>query len=300
MHDRVEDRQHQPDQAEHPRRPARRSPAAGQSGEVGGRRAEQAPPAALDAAILAAARAAVDTPPADAVASPEAPRTQRTRPRWPAVFGIAGVIGSGREELSRVLFGAEPSSSGSILVDGKPVKFASPVDAVSSGFGYIPAERRIEGIADGLSVAENIFLVAPQTAAWGPFRNPRKALEIAGAWIKRLRIRTPDERANVGNLSGGNQQKVVLAKWLNSPELEVLILDHPTRGLDVGAKQDVYALVRDLCEQGVAVLLTADTLEETIGLSHTILVMRDGKITERFQAVPGHKPQQVDLIQHMV
>src|SRR5690606_32892561 len=99
------------------------------------------------------------------------------------VVGIAGVIGSGRDEHSRVPYSAEPSTSGSIVGDGKPVKFASPVDAVSAGFGYIPAERRIEGIADGLSVAENICLVAPQTAAWGPFRNPKKALEIAGAWI---------------------------------------------------------------------------------------------------------------------
>jgi ribose transport system ATP-binding protein len=216
------------------------------------------------------------------------------------VVGIAGVIGSGREELSRVLFGAEPSTSGSIVVDGKPVKFASPVDAVSSGFGYIPAERRIEGIADGLSVAENIFLVAPQTASWGPFRNPKKALEIAGAWIKRLRIRTPDERTNVGNLSGGNQQKVVLAKWLNSPELEVLILDHPTRGLDVGAKEDVYIFVREQCAKGMAVVLLADSLEETIALSHTILVMRDGRIERRFDAPAGSKPKPVDLVERMV
>jgi ribose transport system ATP-binding protein len=216
------------------------------------------------------------------------------------VVGIAGVIGSGREELSRVLFGAEPSTSGSIVVDGKPVTFSSPVDAVAAGFGYIPAERRIEGIADGLSVAENIFLVAPQTAAWGPFRNPKKALEIANNWITRLRIRTPDERANVGNLSGGNQQKVVLAKWLNSPELEVLILDHPTRGLDVGAKEDVYTFVREQCAKGMAVVLLADSLEETIALSHTILVMRDGRIERRFDAPAGNKPKPVDLVERMV
>src|SRR5690606_15579287 len=112
--------------------------------------------------------------------------------------------------------------------------------------------------------------------------------------------RTPDERTNVGNLSGGNQQKVVLAKWLNSPELEVLILDHPTRGLDVGAKEDVYTFVREQCAKGMAVVLLADSLEETIALSHTILVMRDGRIERRFDAPAGSKPKPVDLVERMV
>jgi ribose transport system ATP-binding protein len=216
------------------------------------------------------------------------------------VLGIAGVIGSGREELSRVLFGAEPSTSGRIRFEGRPVRFSSPVEAVAAGFGYIPAERRTEGIADGLSVADNIFLVDAGTAAWGPFRNPRKATQIARSWISRLRIRTPDEKANVGNLSGGNQQKVVLAKWLNSPGLKLLILDHPTRGLDVGAKEDVYTFVREQCAKGMAVVLLADSLEETIALSHSIIVMRDGRVESAFDAHPGSKPRPVDLVERMV
>jgi ribose transport system ATP-binding protein len=216
------------------------------------------------------------------------------------VLGIAGVIGSGREELSRVLFGAEPYTSGQIRFEGRPVRFSSPVEAVAAGLGYIPAERRTEGIADGLSVAENIFLVDADTAAWGPFRNPRRAAEIARTWIERLRIRTPDEKANVGNLSGGNQQKVVLAKWLNSPDLKLLILDHPTRGLDVGAKEDVYAFVREQCARGMAVVLLADSLEETIALSHSIIVMRDGRVESTFDAHPGSKPRPVDLVERMV
>jgi ribose transport system ATP-binding protein len=101
------------------------------------------------------------------------------------------------------------------------------------------------------------------------------------------------------NLSGGNQQKVILAKWLNAESM-ILILDHPTRGLDVGAKEEVYTLVRQLSNDGVSIILTADTLEETIGLSHTILVMRDGVITQRFDAASGHKPQQLQLIEYMV
>ncbi|WP_449283409.1 sugar ABC transporter ATP-binding protein [Leucobacter sp.] len=216
------------------------------------------------------------------------------------VLGIAGVLGSGREELSRVLFGAEPFSAGAVRLHGKAVRFASPVDAVAAGLGYIPAERRIEGIADGMSVEENIFLVDPDTVAWGPFRKIRAARESAREWIRRLRVRTPDERANIGNLSGGNQQKVVLAKWLNSPRLRLLILDHPTRGLDVGAKEDVYTFVREQCAKGMAVVMLADSLEETIALSHTILVMRDGEVENRFDARPGDKPRPVDLVEKMV
>ena len=216
------------------------------------------------------------------------------------VLGISGVLGSGREELTRVLFGAEPFDSGSIVLDGKKVRFASPVGAVKAGFGYIPAERRIEGIAQGMSIQDNIFLADPSPVSVGPFFEPKKANAAAAEWIKRLRIRTPDRTTNVSNLSGGNQQKVVLAKWLNSPRLRVLILDHPTRGLDVGAKEDVYTFVRQLCTQGIAIILLADTLEETIALSHSILVMRDGEIQRRFTASPGNKPKPVELVEHMV
>ena len=216
------------------------------------------------------------------------------------VLGISGVLGSGREELSRVLFGAEGFESGTVTLDGKKVRFASPVDAVAAGFGYIPAERRIEGIAQGMSVQDNIFLADPRPVSAGPFLLQKKANKVAAEWIERLRIRTPGRTTNVSNLSGGNQQKVVLAKWLNSSRLRVLILDHPTRGLDVGAKEDVYTFIRQLCRQGIAIILLADTLEETIALSHSILVMRDGTIQRRFDAPPGKKPKPVDLVEQMV
>jgi ribose transport system ATP-binding protein len=129
----------------------------------------------------------------------------------------------------------------------------------------------------------------------------RRAFEraLAHEWIARLGIRTPGVDALCRNLSGGNQQKVVLTKWMNARS-RILILDHPTRGLDVGAKEEVYRLIRELCAAGTAVILTSDTLEETIGLSHTVLVMRDGVIAARFEAPPGGKPQQVELIEHMV
>jgi ribose transport system ATP-binding protein len=122
---------------------------------------------------------------------------------------------------------------------------------------------------------------------------------LAVEWINRLGIKTPGPSALCLNLSGGNQQKVVLAKWLAS-KVKVFVLDHPTRGIDVGAKEDVYDLVRALAGQGIAVLLLSDTLEETIGLSNAILTMKDGRVTQRIEAPAGGKPQPLDLIQHMM
>ncbi len=217
------------------------------------------------------------------------------------VLGIAGVIGSGREDLCRTLFGAEPFDRGEVRLAGTPVRFRSPADAVRAGIGYIPAERRFEGVAMGLPVSgDNILLADSTPAATGPFVAPGRRRRIVGEWIERLRIRTPGPGTDVATLSGGNQQKVALAKWLVSPRLRVLVLDHPTRGLDVGAKEDVYRLVREMCERGLAIVLLADTLEETIALSHRVVVMRDGRVAARFDALPGAKPTQVDLVEQMV
>jgi ribose transport system ATP-binding protein len=216
------------------------------------------------------------------------------------VLGIAGVVGSGREDVCRAIFGAEPVDGGELRVGGKRVRFRVPADAVRAGVGYIPAERRFEGVAMGMSVAENILLADSSAASMGPFAVPRRRAALVKEWIDRLRIRTPDSGTDVASLSGGNQQKVVLAKWMSSPRLRVLVLDHPTRGLDVGAKEDVYRFVREMCAQGLAIVLLSDTLEETIALSHRVLVMRDGQVAARFDAAPGAKPTQVDLVEQMV
>jgi ribose transport system ATP-binding protein len=215
------------------------------------------------------------------------------------ILGITGVIGSGREAVCRTLFGFERPTSGRLVVGGEPVSFTSPADAVDRGIGYLPRERRTEGLVLFLSVIANTTLASLETVERAGLIDHRKERRLAQRWVERLRIRTPDVNALCLNLSGGNQQKVVLAKWLNARS-RIIILDHPTRGLDVGAKEEVYELVRALSDQGIGVILTADTLEETIGLSHTILVMRDGVITQRFDASPGRKPEQVQLIEHMV
>jgi ribose transport system ATP-binding protein len=122
---------------------------------------------------------------------------------------------------------------------------------------------------------------------------------LARDWIGRLAIKAQNEFADCGNLSGGNQQKVVLAKW-RSGGSDIMLLDHPTRGLDIGAKEDVYEMIRDMCDDRVGVILVADTLEEAIGLSHTILVLKDGAIQARFEGAPGAKPSLFDLLQHMI
>jgi ribose transport system ATP-binding protein len=215
------------------------------------------------------------------------------------VLGIAGVIGSGREDLARCLAGHTAADSGTLTVDGRSVKFTSVPQATAKGIGLVPAERKIEGLVAQFSVAENMTLAAlPKFVSGGILKFDAERKQ-AKAWIDRLKIKTPSTAAMVGGLSGGNQQKVVLAKW-RIAGVKVLILDHPTRGIDVGAKEDVYELVRDMTAEGLAVILLGDTLEEVIGLSSRILVMRDGEVTATFDAPPGGKPTQVDLVQHMV
>jgi ribose transport system ATP-binding protein len=215
------------------------------------------------------------------------------------ILGIAGVIGSGREELTRTLAGFAPHSSGRLSVGGRDVRMTTPAEAVDLGIGYVPRERRVEGLVLFLSVAANITLAHLGGLIRNGLISASEERRLAKSWVDRLRVQTPSIDTLCLSLSGGNQQKVVLAKWLNA-KAKVLILDHPTRGIDVGAKEEVYELVRAVTAEGVAVILTSDTLEETIGLSHTVLVMRDGGVTFATDAAPGRKPRQIDLIGHMV
>jgi ribose transport system ATP-binding protein len=215
------------------------------------------------------------------------------------ILGITGVIRSGREELTRTLAGFAPHDTGRLLIAGREVRLTTPAEAVDFGLGYMPRERRVEGLVLFLSVAANITLADLGSLMRYGLIDAREERRLAKSWIDRLHVRTPSTNTLCLNLSGGNQQKVVLAKWLNA-KAKILILDHPTRGLDVGAKEEVYELARAITAEGVAVILTSDTLEETIGLSHTILVMRDGAVTHRTEAIPGKKPRQIDLIRHMV
>ncbi|HXT09686.1 MAG TPA: sugar ABC transporter ATP-binding protein [Roseiarcus sp.] len=215
------------------------------------------------------------------------------------ILGIAGVIGSGREDLAKCLAGHKPIDTGALKIGGKSVTFRAAHDAKNSGIGLIPSERKIEGLVASFSVAENMTLAAlPKFVARGviSFKQER---QISQDWVARLKIKTPSTATMVSSLSGGNQQKVVLAKW-RVAGVRIVILDHPTRGIDVGAKEDVYELIRDMTAEGMAVILLGDTLEEVIGMSSRILVMRDGEIVATFDAAPGKKPTQVELVEHMV
>ena len=215
------------------------------------------------------------------------------------VLGIAGVEGSGREKLCRTLFGAEEADGGEILLDGQPAYLGGCADAVQAGIGYVPAERRTEGIIGGLSVKENITLAHIDEVLQGAIVDHKLENEIASNWIDRLRIKTPSAETPAINLSGGNQQKVVLSKWLMSRTLKIWILDHPMRGLDVGAKAEIFALTRELAESGIGIVLIADTLDELIALSGTIIVMRDGVISQRF-TVSENSPTRLQLLEYMV
>ncbi len=215
------------------------------------------------------------------------------------ILGLAGVVGSGREALARCLGGLLPPDRGEVLVDGKPVRLRHPHDAVNAGFGFVPSERKTEGFVSGLSVAENMTLAAGSRYSRVGFLKFRDERDDANRWINRLQIRTPSTRTPIQSLSGGNQQKVVLAKW-RIVDSKIAVLDHPTRGIDVGAKEDVYELVREMAEEGVAIVLLGDTIEEVIGLSSRILVLRDGKVSASFDAPVGGKPDQLDLIANMV
>jgi ribose transport system ATP-binding protein len=170
---------------------------------------------------------------------------------------------------------------------------------VKRGIGHVPRERRAEGLVMFLSIAINITLADLRSVMRAGTIDYKRENALARDWIKRLHIKAPGPSAACRKLSGGNQQKVVLARWMTAKS-RILILDHPTRGLDVGAKEEVYGLVRELSAEGTAILLISDTLEETIGLSHKVLVMRDGEITASFDAGPGRKPDQVEVLRHMV
>jgi ribose transport system ATP-binding protein len=215
------------------------------------------------------------------------------------ILGLCGVLGSGRDELCRALSGIVPIRQGEIRVHGRPVHIESPLDAKHLGIGYAPVDRRAEGLIQYFDVASNITLANPRLVTNRGWLSGREERGVARRWIKRLNIKTPSSQVMAMNLSGGNQQKVVLAKWL-AASVDVLILDHPTRGIDVGAKEEVYALMRELAREGLAVLLTSDALAETIALSNRVVVMRDGHIQKIFEAPLGNKPEEYRIVESMV
>jgi monosaccharide-transporting ATPase len=190
------------------------------------------------------------------------------------VVGLAGLLGSGRTETARLVFGAERADSGSASVDGKPVRLQSPRDAVAHGFGYCPEERKTEGIIADLTVRENIVLALQAKRGLARPLSRAEQEEIAMRFIKLLDIRPAEPERPIGLLSGGNQQKVLLARWLaTAPRL--LVLDEPTRGIDVGAHAEIIRLIRELCDDGLALLVISSELDEIVTYSDRVIVLRD-------------------------
>jgi galactofuranose transport system ATP-binding protein len=201
------------------------------------------------------------------------------------VVGLAGLLGSGRTELARLLFGADRADQGELSIGGKAVTLRSPEAAMRHGVAFSSENRRTEGIIGELTVRENIILALQASRGWTRPIPRRRQDEIVDKYIKALQIRPADPEREVRNLSGGNQQKVLLARWLIT-EPKLLIVDEPTRGIDVGAKAEIQRLVAELAEGGVAVLFVSAELEEVLRLSHKIEVLRDRRLVEELTNTP--------------
>ena len=215
------------------------------------------------------------------------------------ILGFCGVVGSGKEEICSILCGDLKPTSGEVHVRGKKVKFGSPVEALGTSILMIPKERLYEGVVMTLSVEDNIALSNANKLRRGIFVSKVRIAKQAEEWIKTLRIKTSGRRELLMQLSGGNQQKVVFSRALASGA-DILILNHPTRGVDVGAKEEIYSLIRDIAQRGNSVILLGDTLDESIGLANRILVLQDGLLTGEFNASADGKPEQVDVVSLMM
>ena len=205
------------------------------------------------------------------------------------ILGFAGLMGAGRTELARAIFGADPRDGGEVIVHGRHVAIASPADAVRAGIGYLSEDRKHFGLALGMDVRANIAMASlPRYADALGRIDEGKLGDIARDYIETLRIRTPGDRQEVRLLSGGNQQKVVIAKWLLR-DCDILIFDEPTRGIDVGAKAEIYRLLNALASEGKAIIVISSELPEVLRLSHRIAVMCEGRLTG---ILPGGASQQ--------
>jgi monosaccharide-transporting ATPase len=190
------------------------------------------------------------------------------------ILGLAGLLGSGRTETARLLFGAERADAGTMTIDGRAAKLHSPRDAVRHGIGYCPEDRKKEGIVADLSIRENIILALQARLGWWRSISKKKQREIADDYIGRLGITARDAEQPIGLLSGGNQQKVLLARWL-ATEPKMLILDEPTRGIDVAAKFEIMDRMLALCAKGLGILFISSEVSEVVRVSHRIAVLRD-------------------------
>ena len=194
------------------------------------------------------------------------------------ILGFAGLVGAGRTETLKAVFGADSGAKGEIKINGKPVQIRSPRDAIKLGIGFLPEDRKKEGLVVDLPVLDNTVMAKPEKAMEHGMFSAKKAKEICQKYIRELLIKTPSEMQMAKFLSGGNQQKVVLAKWLNC-EPEIIVLDEPTRGIDVNAKMEIYNIIVKLAEEGTSIIMISSEMPELIGLCDRVIVMHEGCVT---------------------
>ena len=194
------------------------------------------------------------------------------------VLGFGGLVGAGRTETMRLLFGADKKIGGSVFINGSEVQIKNPMDAIQNGIGLIPEDRKMQGLVLNKSIFLNCLLPSINKYSKTGFIQFKNAREDIEKLYSTLKVKAVNQNQVVAHLSGGNQQKVVLEKWLLR-NCDILILDEPTRGIDVGTKQEIYQLIKELAEQGKAVIVISSEMPELIGVSHRVIVMREGQIT---------------------
>jgi len=205
------------------------------------------------------------------------------------IVGIAGLVGAGRTEFARAVFGLDTADTGEILLNNSPIRTTHPQDAIRNKIAYLPEDRRKHGVILDLPISSNITLASLKILSGRIGMNFRRERELAAEYTRRLGVKTPSIHDSVSTLSGGNQQKVALSRWLITKP-SVLILDEPTQGIDVGAKSEIHQLMTELAEQGVAILMISSELPEILGMSDRIAVMHGGtivKILDRKNATPA-------------
>ena len=193
------------------------------------------------------------------------------------IVGFAGLVGAGRSEVMRAVFGIDPRESGEISIHGQKVEIKSTMDALKAGMGFVPEDRKEQGLILKQTIRVNTSLAALQSVAKGWFISKKLEKGLTDEYVAKLRVKTPSNEQKIMNLSGGNQQKVVIAKWM-ATHPKVLILDEPTRGIDVGAKKEIHMLMSELAKQGVAIIMISSELPEVLGMADRIYVMHDGRI----------------------
>lgn len=194
------------------------------------------------------------------------------------ILGVAGLMGAGRTEIMRAIFGIDKADSGEIRLDGKPIAVKNPADAANQGLAFITEDRKDEGLVLDFSIRENIALANLESFSPNGVVKQKEERDFVKMMVERLKVKTQSQETPAGNLSGGNQQKVVIAKWVGTSP-KVLIMDEPTRGIDVGAKREIYSLMNELTDRGMAIIMVSSDLSEVLGMSDRVLVIHEGKIS---------------------